>query len=496
VLVIECDDALPCEQPPPLGHHPAGLPRAGRVSLAIWDGRDVARRQDDFEDGPAGTDEQRGSSSCGCSARESKSRPGHRPEHRSDKNGEVQPSNPVQDRREVNAEVPRESTDSDRDDDGYGNERRGDERPSGKRSAHGESDDGTARGHDQQAPRPIDRWENEHEREEGDAEERGKDPGHHGESVAYRLARATKREQTMEIGLYGLGRMGSNMVTRLARGKHRVVAGNRSPEPVQEAIGHGAVGAKSIQDLVGQLKPPRVLWSMVPAGDVTDHTLDEFTRYASKGDVLVDGGNSNFRDSMARAARYGARGFRFLDVGVSGGIWGLDNGFCMMVGGPADAVAIAKPALDTLAPPNGWAHFGKNGAGHFVKMVHNGIEYGMMQAYGEGFELLHASEFALDLRMVSQVWLQGSVVRSWLLELAERAFAQEGSDLAEIKGWVEDSGEGRWTVLEAVNHGVPMTAISHSLFARFVSRQEDSYAMKVAAALRNQFGGHAVKKED
>jgi len=265
---------------------------------------------------------------------------------------------------------------------------------------------------------------------------------------------------------------------------------------VQEAIGHGAVGAKSIQDLVGQLKPPRVLWSMVPAGDVTDHTLDEFTRYASKGDVLVDGGNSNFRDSMARAARYGARGFRFLDVGVSGGIWGLDNGFCMMVGGPADAVAIAKPALDTLAPPNGWAHFGKNGAGHFVKMVHNGIEYGMMQAYGEGFELLHASEFALDLRMVSQVWLQGSVVRSWLLELAERAFAQEGSDLAEIKGWVEDSGEGRWTVLEAVNHGVPMTAISHSLFARFVSRQEDSYAMKVAAALRNQFGGHAVKKED
>ena len=299
----------------------------------------------------------------------------------------------------------------------------------------------------------------------------------------------------MDIGLYGLGRMGGNMVTRLARGGHRVIAGNRSPEPVQEASKHGAVAASSIEDMAKKLKPPRVLWAMVPAGDITDHTLDEFARYASAGDVLVDGGNSYFRDSMRRAEKYAGMGFRFLDVGVSGGIWGLENGYCMMVGGPADGVAIAKPALDTLAPPNGWSHFGKNGAGHFVKMVHNGIEYGMMQAYGEGFELLHASEFELDLRKVSTVWLQGSVVRSWLLELAERAFEQEGSDLKNIKGWVEDSGEGRWTVLEAVTHGVPMTAISHSLFARFVSRQEDSYAMKVAAALRNQFGGHAVKKE-
>jgi 6-phosphogluconate dehydrogenase len=264
---------------------------------------------------------------------------------------------------------------------------------------------------------------------------------------------------------------------------------------VQEASKHGAVASSSVEDMVKKMKPPRVLWSMVPAGDPTDHALDEFARFASPGDVLADGGNSYFRDSMRRAEKYGGMGLRFLDVGVSGGIWGLDNGYCMMVGGPADAVAIAKPALDTLAPPNGWAHFGKNGAGHFVKMVHNGIEYGMMQAYGEGFELLHASEFELDLRKVSTVWLQGSVVRSWLLELAERAFEQEGSDLGNIKGWVEDSGEGRWTVLEAVTHGVPMTAIAHSLFARFVSRQEDSYAMKVAAALRNQFGGHAVKKE-
>ena len=298
----------------------------------------------------------------------------------------------------------------------------------------------------------------------------------------------------MEIGLYGLGRMGGNMVTRLARGGHRVVAGNRSPEPVDEAKSHGAVGAYSIEEMCKQVKPPRVLWSMVPAGEATDHTLDEFTKYASKGDVLVDGANSYFRDSMRRAQKYTGMGFEFLDIGVSGGIWGLEVGYCMMVGGSARGVDIVKPALDTLAPPNGWAHFGKSGAGHFVKMVHNGIEYGMMQAYGEGFELMHASEFALDMHKVSSVWMQGSVVRSWLLELAERAFAQEGNDLKNIKGWVADSGEGRWTIIEAISHDVPATVLAHSLFARFTSRQEDSYAMKVAAALRNQFGGHAVKK--
>jgi len=298
----------------------------------------------------------------------------------------------------------------------------------------------------------------------------------------------------MDIGLYGLGRMGGNMVTRLARGGHRVVAGNRSPEPVDEAKGHGAVGAYSIEEMCKQLKPPRVLWSMVPAGEITDHTLDEFARYASKGDVFVDGGNSYFRDSMRRAERYTAMGFDFLDIGVSGGIWGLEVGYCMMVGGPKRAVDIIGPALDTLAPPNGWAHFGKSGAGHFVKMVHNGIEYGMMQAYGEGFELMHASEFELDMRTVARVWMQGSVVRSWLLELLERAFAQDGNDLGNLKGWVADSGEGRWTILEAISHDVPATVLAHSLFARFTSRQDDSYAMKVAAALRNQFGGHAVKQ--
>jgi 6-phosphogluconate dehydrogenase len=234
---------------------------------------------------------------------------------------------------------------------------------------------------------------------------------------------------------------------------------------------------------------------MVPAGAVTDEALDEFAKYASKGDVFVDGGNSNFHDSQRRAEKYGAQGFRFLDIGVSGGIWGLKIGYCMMVGGSADAVAVVTPLLDTLAPPNGWAHVGKSGAGHFTKMVHNGIEYGLMQAYGEGFELLHASEFGLDLHAVAQVWNHGSVVRSWLLELAERAFDAEGSDLAHIKGYVADSGEGRWTIQEAIAHDVPMTALAHALFARFSSRQEDSFAMKVAAALRNQFGGHELKTE-
>ncbi len=299
----------------------------------------------------------------------------------------------------------------------------------------------------------------------------------------------------MEIGLYGLGRMGGNMVTRLARGGHRVVAGNRSAGPVEEAVAHGAVGASSIADMVRKLEPPRVLWAMVPSGDVTEATLREFAAHASTGDVIVDGGNSYFRDSMRRGEELAAKGFRFVDAGVSGGIWGLEVGYCMMLGGPADAIDLLRPALDTLAPPKGWAHFGKTGAGHFVKMVHNGIEYGMMQAYGEGFELLHASDFGIDLRKAASVWNNGSVVRSWLLELAERAFEQDGTDLAGIKGYVADSGEGRWTILEAIAHDVPATVLAHSLFARFTSRQDDSFAMKVAAALRNQFGGHAVKKE-
>jgi 6-phosphogluconate dehydrogenase len=299
----------------------------------------------------------------------------------------------------------------------------------------------------------------------------------------------------VEIGFYGLGRMGANMALRLLRAGHRVVASNRSPDPVKEAAAAGAVPAYTLDELVRQLRPPRTIWVMVPAGDATEHALDEIAARAAKGDVLVDGGNSYFRDSMRRAEKYDAMGLRFVDAGVSGGVWGLRNGYCMMLGGEAEAIAQLRPALDALAPPDGWAHFGKTGAGHFVKMVHNGIEYGMMQAYGEGFELLHASEFGLDLRRVAAVWNHGSVVRSWLLELAERAFEQEGPDLAAIQGYVEDSGEGRWTIQEAIGHAVPATVLAHSLFARFTSRQEDSYAMKVAAALRNQFGGHAVKTE-
>ena len=272
------------------------------------------------------------------------------------------------------------------------------------------------------------------------------------------------------------------------------MAGNRSPGPVDEAKGHGAVGAYSIAEMVEQLRAPRVLWSMVPAGEATDATLREFMEHASRGDLLVDGANSYFRDTMRRADEIGVKGFGFADVGVSGGIWGLEKGYCMMVGGPHEAVDRLRPILDTLAPPGGWAHFGRSGAGHFVKMVHNGIEYGMMQAYGEGFELLHKSDFGMDLREVARVWNNGSVVRSWLLELAERAFEQEGTDLEGIRGWVADSGEGRWTILEAISHDVPATVLAHSLFARFTSRQDDSFAMRVAAALRNQFGGHTVQK--
>jgi 6-phosphogluconate dehydrogenase len=291
----------------------------------------------------------------------------------------------------------------------------------------------------------------------------------------------------MKLGMVGLGRMGGNMTERLRRRGHTVETYARTaPERT----------TSSLEELTEKLDPPRVIWLMIPAGTPTEHAVETLLPLLADGDVLVDGGNSNFRDSMRRAEECAAKGFRFVDVGTSGGIWGLDLGYCMMVGGQKDAIDVMRPLLDTLAPPDGWAHFGKAGAGHFVKMVHNGIEYGMMQAYGEGFELLHASEFGLDLQQVAKVWNNGSVVRSWLLELAERAFEQEGADLKGIKGYVADSGEGRWTILEAIAHDVPATVLAHSLFARFTSRQDDSYAMRLAAALRNQFGGHALKTED
>jgi len=298
----------------------------------------------------------------------------------------------------------------------------------------------------------------------------------------------------MEIGLYGLGRMGANMVRRLVRsGQHRVVAGNRSPGPVDEVVSEGAEGAYSMEEMVEKLSPPRAIWTMVPAGDITEATLLKFAGMMDEGDILIDGGNSYFRDSIRRAEMLHERGLRFLDAGTSGGIWGLQVGYCLMVGGDADAFGHVEPTLKTLAPPDGYLYAGGAGAGHFVKMVHNGVEYGMLQAYAEGFELMQKSQYDLDLHAVSHLWNQGSVVRSWLLELAESAFEKD-ANLDSIRGYVEDSGEGRWTVLEAINESVPANAIAGSLFARFASRQDDSFAMKVIAALRGEFGGHAVQE--
>ena len=298
----------------------------------------------------------------------------------------------------------------------------------------------------------------------------------------------------MEIGLYGLGRMGANMVRRLVQsGEHRVVAGNRSPGPVDELVSQGAEGAYSMEEMVEKLEAPRAIWAMLPAGDPTEQTLFKFAEMMDGGDILIDGGNSYFRDSIRRAKLLHDRGLRFLDAGTSGGIWGLEVGYCLMVGGDAYAYEHVEPALKTLAPKDGYAYVGGAGAGHFVKMVHNGVEYGMLQAYAEGFEIMQKSQYNLDLRAVSSLWNQGSVVRSWLLELAQRAFEKD-ANLEGIRGYVQDSGEGRWTVLEAINESVPAGAIASSLFARFASRQDDSFAMKVIAALRGEFGGHAAQE--
>lgn len=299
----------------------------------------------------------------------------------------------------------------------------------------------------------------------------------------------------MEIGIWGMGRMGFNMVRRLLdRGDHRVIAGNRSPGKVDEAVALGAEGAYSVEEFVGkQAGSPRVLWTMLPAGDVTDDMVREFMAHADEGDIIVDGANSYFRDSVARAREVRGAGFRWLDCGVSGGIWGYDVGYCTMVGGDRDAFEHVEPALRTLAPTDGYAYLGDAGAGHFAKMVHNGVEYGMLQAYAEGFEILKKSRYDYDLRALSSLWNRGSVVRSWLLELAESAFEKD-ANLDSVRGYVEDSGEGRWTVLEAIEEDVPASAIAGSLFARFASRQDDSFAMKVIAALRGEFGGHAIKE--
>jgi 6-phosphogluconate dehydrogenase len=298
----------------------------------------------------------------------------------------------------------------------------------------------------------------------------------------------------MEIGLYGLGRMGGNMVRRLVQsGEHRVVAGNRSSGPVDQAVQDGAEGAYSMEELVEKLSPPRTIWTMVPAGDVTEQALLKFADMMDDDDILIDGGNSYFRDSIRRAEMLKEKNIRFMDAGTSGGIWGLRVGYCLMVGGDSSAYEHVEPALKTLAPENGYAYLGDAGAGHFTKMVHNGVEYGMMQAYAEGFEILEKSQYDFDLRAISSLWNQGSVVRSWLLELAESAFERDGH-LDSVRGYAEDSGEGRWTVIEAISESVPANVIAGSLFARFASRQDDSFAMKVIAALRGEFGGHAIQE--
>ena len=301
----------------------------------------------------------------------------------------------------------------------------------------------------------------------------------------------------MHLGFIGLGRMGANMVRRLVQDGHPVVIYNRTPEKTTEVAGEseGAIPAYSIAELVSKLEKPRSVWVMVPAGDATEAQIAELLGHLEPGDTIIDGGNTNFHDDVRRHGELAAKGIGYVDAGTSGGIWGLKVGFCLMVGGDAAVVAPLGPIFTSLAPPGGYLHVGGPGAGHYVKMVHNGIEYGLMQAYAEGFEIMHAGDYALDLGAISELWMQGSVVRSWLLELAVRAFKANGQDLEHLKGFVADSGEGRWTVQEAIDHDVPAPVITLSLLTRFRSRQDDSYGAKVLAALRNEFGGHAVKTD-
>jgi 6-phosphogluconate dehydrogenase len=296
----------------------------------------------------------------------------------------------------------------------------------------------------------------------------------------------------MRLALIGLGKMGYNMTLRLLEGGHEVVAIDQNVDVARELATKGATFGENTAKGIEKLQGPRVVWIMVP-DKVTDAVIEEVAGHLSKGDVIIDGGNSNWKDSRARAERLATKGILFCDAGTSGGVWGLKNGYCLMVGGAPEAIRICEPILKTLAPLDGYAHVGPAGAGHYVKMVHNGIEYGLMQAYAEGFEIMKTAPYKLDLHKIAALWGHASVVRSWLLELLESALGQ-GEDLEGIKGWVADSGEGRWTVQAAIDQDVPAPIITLSLQTRFRSRQAESYGAKVLAALRNQFGGHAVKK--
>jgi 6-phosphogluconate dehydrogenase len=298
----------------------------------------------------------------------------------------------------------------------------------------------------------------------------------------------------MKVGFVGFGRMAGNMVTRILERGHEAAVFARRAEVRSEVALKGATPAASIAELIEQLAPPRVVWMMVPAGDAVEHTIAEATPRLERGDILVDGGNSNYHDTVRRAEAAKTKGISYIDAGTSGGIWGLEVGYCMMVGGEPGAVRTVEPVFRALAPEGGYMHVGPSGAGHYVKMIHNGIEYGMMQAYAEGFAVLHAAPYRFDLRAISAMWNHGSVVRSWLLELAERAFADD-PEISHIKGYVEDSGEGRWTVQEAIDRDIPAPVITLSLLQRLRSREDENFGDKVLAALRNQFGGHAVRRE-
>jgi len=297
----------------------------------------------------------------------------------------------------------------------------------------------------------------------------------------------------MQLGFVGLGRMGLNMVTRLVRGGHTIVAYDRSADAVARAQAAGAQGVASLDALIKALTPPRAAWVMVPSGDPTESTVSALASLMSADDTIIDGGNTNFHDDVRRGEMLSAKHLHYVDAGTSGGIWGLEEGYCLMVGGEAEVCRRLEPIFLTLAPTGGYLRVGDHGAGHYVKMIHNGIEYGLMQAYAEGFELMHESQYKIDLGAVAALWNQGSVVRSWLLELAARALADD-RDLSTLEGYVEDSGEGRWTVQEAIERSVPLPTITAALFTRFRSRENNPFGERLLAALRNQFGGHAVKK--